>query len=44
MGIAKSQSEPVTEHLVKGHSQSWEHRRKNSPVPVEGVEPGPTPP
>ena len=28
MGIFKSQPEPVIEHLVKGHSQPWEHRWK----------------
>jgi len=26
MGIAKRQHEPMTEHLVKGHSQPREHR------------------
>ena len=26
MGIAKSRPEPMIEHLVKEHSQPWEHR------------------
>jgi len=26
IGIARSWPEPMTEHLVKGYSQLWEHR------------------
>jgi len=28
MGTVRSQHEQVIEHLVKGHSQQWEHRLK----------------
>jgi len=28
MGSLRSWPEPVTEHLVRGQSQSWEHRWK----------------
>jgi len=28
MGIAKSWPEAMIEHLVMGHRQPWEHRRK----------------
>jgi len=28
MGTAQSRPEPVIQHLVRGHSQPWEHRWK----------------
>ena len=43
MGIAKSQAEPMTEHLVKGHGPG-STGESNSPVQLEGVEPGSPPP
>ena len=43
MGISKSQPEPMIEHLVKGHGPG-STGESNSPVQLEGVEPGPPPP
>jgi len=38
MGIAKLQPEPMIEHLVKGHSQPWEHRCKQFTCVTKRVE------
>ena len=39
MGIVRSWPEPVIEHLVKGCSQPWQHRWKQS-TPFKGWQPG----
>lgn len=39
----RSQSKPVTEHLVKRHSQTWEHRCKQFTCALEGMDSGSTP-
>ena len=40
MGTVESWPEPLIDHLGKEPGQPWEHSEGNSPVWLEGVEPG----